>query len=103
VSDLGRAAARTIDDGRDTAADGLESAASTLHARAEQLPGGERVSDLAHSAADRLSSTADYVRENDVKSVLADVEQVVKSHPGPALLAAAFVGFLVGRTLSPND
>jgi len=60
------------------------------------------VSGLAHSAADKLTSTADYVRQNDLKSMLADVESRQKES-GPSLLAATVVGFLVGRALSPND
>lgn len=100
--ELGQTATETIDSQRDTAASGLDTAASAIHARADQLPGGQTVSGLAHSAADTLTSTADYVRQNDVKSMVADVEQIVKKNPGPALLAAAVVGFLVGRALA-ND
>jgi hypothetical protein len=33
----------------------------------------------------------------------ADVEQLVKNNPGPSLVAAAVVGFLVGRAFSHND
>lgn len=103
AAELGHTATNALDGQRDTAASGLDTAASAIHARANQLPGGETVSGMAHSAADKLTSTADYVRQNDVKSMLADVEQVVKKNPGPSLLAAAVVGFLVGRALSSND
>lgn len=34
---------------------------------------------------------------------MADVERVVKNNPGPSLLAAAAIGFLVGRTFSNSD
>ena len=103
ASDLGRAAADTIDENRDAAAGGLDKAASTLHDTADRLPGGEKVSHLAHAAADTLSSTADYVREHDVNRMMADVETLVKNNPGPSLLAAAVIGFLVGRAFSSND
>jgi ElaB/YqjD/DUF883 family membrane-anchored ribosome-binding protein len=103
VADLGRSAADKIDANRDAAASGLESAANTLHEKAESLPGGEKVVSLAHSTADKLSSTAEYVREHDVRSMMADVEQLVKNNPGPSLLAAAVVGFLVGRAFNNND
>ena len=82
---------------------GLATVASTLHEKAESLPGGEKVTTMAHSAADKLSATADYVREHDVNSMMADVERLVKNNPGPSLLAAAVVGFLVGRTFSSRD
>ena len=52
---------------------------------------------MAHTAADKLETTADYVREHDVRDMMGDVEQFVKSHPGQSLIAAAAVGFLVGR------
>lgn len=99
---MGRSAAQKIDQNRETAASSLESAATTLHQNAASLPGGEKVSNLAHTAADKLSSTADYVRRNDVSGMMSDVERVVKNNPGPSLLAAAVVGFLVGRAFS-ND
>ena len=103
VSDLGRTAADKIDENRDAAAGGLDKAASALHEKAESLPGGEKVSNLAHATAERLSSTADYVREHDVKRMMADVETLVKNNPGPSLLAAVAVGFLVARAFSSND
>lgn len=97
---MGQAAAEKIDANRSTAAGGLDSAANALHQRADSLPGGESVRGAAHTAADALSSTADYVRENDVQSMLADVQKLVKNNPGPALLTAAVLGFLVARTFS---
>ena len=63
-------------------------------------PGGESVKGAAHAAADALSSTAEYVRENDSKSMLADARKLVKNNPVPALLTAAALGFLVARTFS---
>ncbi len=103
VSNLGRTAADKIDQNRDAAAGGLASAASTLHEKADALPGGEKVTSLAHTAADKLSSTADYVRQNDVNSMMSDLERLVKNNPGQSLLAAAVVGFLLGRTFTSND
>ena len=103
VSDLGRTAAGTIDENRGAAASGLDKAASALHENAENLPGGAKVSSLAHATAEKLSSTAGYVREHDVNRMMADVEMLVKNNPGPSLLAAAAIGFLVGRAFSGND
>jgi ElaB/YqjD/DUF883 family membrane-anchored ribosome-binding protein len=103
ISDLGRTTADKIDENRGAAASGLDKAASALHEQAGSLPGGENVSHLAHAAADKLSSTAGYVREHDVNRMMADVETLVKNNPGPSLLAAAVIGFLVGRAFSSND
>ncbi len=103
AADLGQSAVEKVDDQRGAAAGGLESAASALRSRADQLPGGPSVSGFAHSAADRLDSTADYVRHSDLNAMVADLGQIVKKNPGPSLLAAAFVGYLVGRALTSHD
>lgn len=97
VSDAGRQASEQIDAKRGPAADSLQSAASTLHEKADSLPGGETVKSVAHSAADKLQSTAGYIREHDVQAMLSDVEDMVRRNPGPALLIAASIGFLIGR------
>jgi ElaB/YqjD/DUF883 family membrane-anchored ribosome-binding protein len=103
VSDLGRTAGDKIDENRDAAATGLDKAASALREKAESLPGGEKVAGIAHTAADKLSSTAEYVREHDVKRMMADVETLVKNNPGPSLILAAAIGFLVARAFGNND
>jgi ElaB/YqjD/DUF883 family membrane-anchored ribosome-binding protein len=76
------------------------SAASAVRDRADQLPGGPRVQQFANAAADRLSTTADYVRKHDAKHMLSDVERAVKNNPGPALVIAAAFGFVLGRALT---
>jgi ElaB/YqjD/DUF883 family membrane-anchored ribosome-binding protein len=100
LSDFARTTAGAVDENRSAAADGLDTAASTLRARAGVLPGGERVSGMAHAAADRLSTTANYVREHDVNRMMTDVEGLVTRNPGPSLLVAAAFGFLVGRAMT---
>jgi ElaB/YqjD/DUF883 family membrane-anchored ribosome-binding protein len=103
MGDLGGTVAEKINDNRDSAASGMENAAAALHEKADSLPGGEKISNLAHTTADKLSSTAGYVREHDVNSMMEDVERLVKNNPGPSLLAAAVIGFLVGRAFSSSD
>lgn len=102
AADLAQRAAAAIDEKRETVARGIDSAASSLHARAETLPGGEKLSRAAHSTAEAMEKTADYVRDQDVEAMLSDVGDVVKRHPGVVLLAAAAVGFLLARALSRN-
>lgn len=103
ISDLGHTAAEKIDESRDAAASGLHKAASALRGSADNLPGGEKVASLVQTTADKLNTTADYVRDHDVNRMMTDVETLVKNNPGPSLLAAAVVGFLVGRAFSGND
>jgi ElaB/YqjD/DUF883 family membrane-anchored ribosome-binding protein len=97
VSDFGRTAAAKIDESRDGAASGLESAASTLHEKADSVHG------IAHATADKLTATAEYVRGHDVSHMMADVEELVRRNAGPSLVAAAAIGFLVGKAFSSKD
>jgi ElaB/YqjD/DUF883 family membrane-anchored ribosome-binding protein len=89
-----------IDEQRGAAASGLESAASKLREKADSLPGGERVASAAHRTANAVGAAANYVRENDLKGMMADAQQLVKNNPGPALLIAAALGFLVARSFT---
>jgi len=87
-------------DGRETIARGIDSAASSLHSRADNLPGGEKVARAAHTTADAMEKAADYVRDEDLDAMVEDVQQLVKRHPGATLLAAAAAGFLLARVFS---
>jgi ElaB/YqjD/DUF883 family membrane-anchored ribosome-binding protein len=89
ISDIASAATRKVDEGRSMAADRLESAVSAVQERVGELPGGQRVKELAG-----------YVRTHDAKRMMADVETVVKNNPGPALFVAAAFGFVLGRALT---
>jgi ElaB/YqjD/DUF883 family membrane-anchored ribosome-binding protein len=100
MTDVARDAAATIEESRSKAADGLAAAASALHDRAADLPGGETVHSVARATADRLETSAEYVRSHDARRMMADVQSFVKSNPGPALAVAAAFGFFVGRALS---
>jgi ElaB/YqjD/DUF883 family membrane-anchored ribosome-binding protein len=100
AAEMGQKVADKIDENRGAAASGLESAAGALREKADTLPGGEKVVTAAHATADAVGVAADYVRDNDVKAMMADVLKLVKKNPGAALLTAAALGFLMGRTLS---
>ena len=100
AAEIGQKVGDKIDENRGAAASGLESAAGALHDRADALPGGEKVAKAAHATADAVVVAADYVRENDVKAMLTDVQKLVKNNPGVALLTAAALGFLIARTFS---
>lgn len=89
-----------MDDKRDTVARGIDSAASALHERAENLPGGEKVSRAAHATANAMENAADYVRDQDIDAMISDVRDTAKRHPGAVLLAAAALGFLLARALT---
>jgi hypothetical protein len=103
ASDLGQAAAEEIDSGRRAAAAGIKSAAKNLHDKADDLPGGARVADVAHGAADKLNSTANYIRRRNLTAMARDVKKVVKDNPVPALVGAAALGFLLAKVFSTRD
>ena len=100
AADIGQMAADKVDSARTGTADKLESAATALHAKAEGLPGGQKVAGAVHGTADAMSSSADYLREHDAKSMVADFQRLVKNNPGPALLGAVVLGFLASRAFS---
>jgi ElaB/YqjD/DUF883 family membrane-anchored ribosome-binding protein len=94
AADLGRKASRKADQIRTTAAESLDTAASAVHT------GAERVASAAHSAAEALTSGAQYVRKHDARDMIDDLMQLVKNNPGPAVLGALALGFVVGRGFS---
>ena len=99
ISDAGQRARETIDERRSSWADKLDSTASTIRDRADDLSGGPRAQDFARGTASRLSGAADYVRSHDTGRMLGDIEATVRKNPGPALMVAAAFGFLLGRAL----
>jgi ElaB/YqjD/DUF883 family membrane-anchored ribosome-binding protein len=103
AADLGQAATEEIDSRRRETAAGLKSAAKSLHEKADDLPGGKRVADVAHGAANRLNSTANYIRRRNLPAMARDVQKVVKDNPLPALVGAAALGFLLAKVFSSRD
>jgi ElaB/YqjD/DUF883 family membrane-anchored ribosome-binding protein len=94
IQDVGARAAQRADQARVGAAAGLDTVASTLHEKSD------RVATAAHSAADAVASGAEYLRDNDVQTMMSDLMEVIRRNPGPSLLGAAALGFLLGRALS---
>src|SRR4051812_36658739 len=60
--ELGRTAMDKIEEGRQSAANSLQSAASALHQTADNLPGVEKAGNLTHSTAEKLEAVAGYMR-----------------------------------------
>jgi ElaB/YqjD/DUF883 family membrane-anchored ribosome-binding protein len=101
AAELSRTAAAKIDEGRLGAASSMQGAASSLRTSGQST--GEAISSFANTAADKLENSAAYVREHNVNQMMGDVEQLVRRNPGPSLIAAAAVGFLLGAALRPKD
>jgi len=93
VQDVGAKAAQRANRARVSAAAGLDTVASTLHKR------GDNVARAAHRAGDAVSSGAAYLRANDVQTMMGDLKEGIRRNPGPSLLGAAALGFILGRAL----
>jgi hypothetical protein len=83
---------------RGNAAEGLDRVASTIHDRAEGVPGGPKVVKMTHSIADGMESTASYLRDHDFTKMGKDVMDVCRRYPTQSVVAALAVGFLIGRS-----
>ncbi len=97
ISSAGRSVVDKIDETRDAAANVMHDASEKLHRKAEELPGGQKVSGMAHSAADRMASAAGYIAEHDTREMLAEARWWVRHNPAKAVLGAAVMGFFAGR------
>jgi hypothetical protein len=97
IADFGRKTVDQIDAQREPVASTLNKTATALH---EQ---GENAASLAHTTADKLETTANYLRQHDLKAMMGDVQDLAKKYPGQCLAAAVGVGFLLGRLLRSSD
>jgi hypothetical protein len=61
-----------LDDSRETAAGTLDATASTLHTRGDQISGA------AHSAANKIHATANYLRQANVKGMVDGIEVTLR-------------------------
>lgn len=98
ASDVGRNAVQAVDRGLDTAAQTLQSTASSLRNAGGGMGSG-KVGDIANRAADKIEGAATYMREHDARDIMTDVEGAVRRNPGPSLMIAAAFGFLLGSAL----
>jgi ElaB/YqjD/DUF883 family membrane-anchored ribosome-binding protein len=93
-------AASAGDQARLSTAKGLDAAAEAVRDYEDTLPGGERVERFTRAAADGLESTASYLRRHDLSRMAGDLTTMVRENPLPSVVAAAAIGFIVGRVLT---
>ena len=101
AAQFGRTAAQKVDEGRGSTAGALQSTADSLRSGAQSS--GEALSNVANKTAEKLESTANYVRDHDFRGMMKDLEEVVKRNPTPSLCAAIGLGFLMGAALRGRD
>jgi ElaB/YqjD/DUF883 family membrane-anchored ribosome-binding protein len=103
AADFGRKTVDNLDESLKSTAAAFDQTATKLHSGGQQLSGAahtaaDQISGVAHGAADKLQAAAEYIREKDLKAMGEDVKDIVKRYPGPALAAAAVLGFIVARS-----
>jgi ElaB/YqjD/DUF883 family membrane-anchored ribosome-binding protein len=70
-----------------------------LRDKAETIPGGDKTTQAAQMAADKMETASGYLREHEVSDMLTDVQTLVRQHPTESLVVALAAGFLLGRAL----
>jgi hypothetical protein len=79
--------------------DKLDTATDALTPKAKSLTGRSRRNNRAvEGIADKLHGAADYLRDEDPKSVLASVESAMIAHPYRTLLAGLGLGLLLAKS-----
>src|SRR5687768_3904869 len=97
ASHIADVASEKLDHQRETAAGGLNRMASTLHEKADRVPGGSNVVNFTHRVANGMESTATYLRDHDLAAVGQDALNVARRHPAQSIIGALAIGFLLGR------
>jgi ElaB/YqjD/DUF883 family membrane-anchored ribosome-binding protein len=87
-----------LDTIKETVADKLHAAASTIQQKAGENQ-QNAVAGYAGQAAGWLDDAAEYVREVDPQKVKSDIQRQVRSNPGRSLLVAGAAGLLLGILL----
>lgn len=98
ASELGRSAKESIDRNFHNAAGALEGAASKIRSRMPQSGEG-RMAGIAGTTADKLDSTAHYLRNHDTSDLFRGLESWARRNPGAAIGTAAGIGLMLGISL----
>lgn len=98
ASTIADQATTKADAGMEKAAGGLETLAGTLREKSESMGGGQ-VQSIATTAANKLESGAEMLRQKDTDQLVSELEALVRRKPVESLLVAAGVGFLFSKAL----
>jgi len=90
AQEFGKQAKEKVDQGRSGTADAMDNTAEKI---------GKAGASSAGKVSDGLHSAADYVRSNDVSSMMSDLGSAIKSNPVPAMITAVALGFVIGAML----
>jgi ElaB/YqjD/DUF883 family membrane-anchored ribosome-binding protein len=92
-----------LDQGIRTAADRMDAIAQRIDDVADERLTGEgwkgRAGGMAHNVADRMESTASYLRDRDASDFVGRLQDQVRERPLEMLLVGVATGWLVGKIL----
>jgi len=88
--------ANTLEAARDSAADALEGAASTLQEKSGTVSG---MSNIAREVGVRLEAAAHYVRRFDAREFVSETKECARKYPAAWLAVSVAVGFAAGWSL----
>ena len=85
------------DQGKEKAAEGMQTAAEKIRERSESREGMQ--AQVGTRVADTLEKTSGYLREHDTNEMWDDFESFVRENPMQAAAGALVAGFVLGRIL----
>jgi len=118
LADVGSTVRDRANTAKDKLADALESGAGRLRDRAQTdgptlagatadgstaIPTDGKIAQVSDKVAGGMEVTAEWLREADLDSLKAGLENQVKEHPGRTLLIAAGLRYLIGRAFRSNQ
>jgi ABC-type transporter Mla subunit MlaD len=87
-----------IEDHKGGLADQLEDVADAVHRSGEQLEGHQDwIATLVERGADELKSLADTVRDNDLKGLMSNLQDLARRQPAVFIGASMAAGFAMVR------
>jgi ElaB/YqjD/DUF883 family membrane-anchored ribosome-binding protein len=98
ASEVGDRATQQADAGMEKAASGMDSLAGTLRDRGQSMEEGQLQS-AAMTAADKLESGAEKLRQTDTDQLIAQLETMIRQRPVESLVVAAAAGYLFSKAL----
>ena len=97
AADLSRHASDKIEAIRETIAGTIEETSAVVQS------GGKQISEIAEVAAEKIQGGAEYVRRTDLRTMGANVKNLVKRYPKASILVGAVAGFLIAWSFRSDD
>jgi methyl-accepting chemotaxis protein len=97
AADLSRHASDKIEAIRETIAGTIEETSAAVQ------NSGKQISEIAEVAAEKIQGGAEYVRRTDLRTMGANVKQLVKRYPKASILVGAVAGFLIAWSFRSDD